>query len=166
MGVGSSNLSGRATGPTNHSIILESQTPPCRSKKYARHLHGRVQVRCNSGNTSPAETESAILFQPRFACTSQSGSRAFSKSRALRGLIWGTKLHVALCSISASPQFFLRHTQYPSLDPRHGAFGWRQVGFEKRSEATIPVGMGEPGSDAIGVMLIARPALTSKATTP
>jgi hypothetical protein len=63
LGVGSSNLSGRATSPANHSIILESQKLPCRSEKSAWHLHGWVQVRCNSGNTS--ETESAILFQRR-----------------------------------------------------------------------------------------------------
>ena len=36
--------------------------------------------------------------------------------------------------------FALRHSQYPSLDLRHGAFGRRQVGFEERGEATVPVG--------------------------
>ena len=49
LGVGSSNLSGRATSLENHSIILESENLPCRTEKSAWHLHGCVQVRCNLG---------------------------------------------------------------------------------------------------------------------
>jgi hypothetical protein len=59
------------------------------------------------------------------------------------------------CAVISTSLSFLRHTQYPSLDLRHGAFGWRQVGFEERGEATVLVGAGETSGDAVGVMLVA-----------
>ena len=48
LGVRSSNLFGRATSQANHTIIFELQKLPCRTEKSAWHLHGCVQVRCNS----------------------------------------------------------------------------------------------------------------------
>ena len=59
-----------------------------------------------------------------------------------------------------------RNAQYPTLYLSYCALGRRQVGLEERSEATVLVGAGEPGGDAVGVMLITRPVLTSKAATP
>jgi hypothetical protein len=65
--------------------------------------------------------------------------------RSLRGLIWGTKLHVAAHHrlVTAAEGIVYNHSQYPSLDLRHGAFGRRQVGLEERGETTILVGAGE-----------------------
>jgi hypothetical protein len=50
---------------------------------------------------------------------------------------------------------FLRYSQNPSLDTRHGAFWRRQVGLEERGEATVPVGAGETSGDAVGIMVVA-----------
>jgi hypothetical protein len=58
-------------------------------------------------------------------------------SERLRGLIWGTKLHVAArrhpVNIDERDLLpALGHPQYPSLNLRHGAFGRLQVGLEER----------------------------------
>jgi hypothetical protein len=47
-------------------------------KKSAWYLHGCAQIRCNAANISRAETESAILFQPRERC----GGVIFNTERA------------------------------------------------------------------------------------
>ena len=57
----------------------------------------------------------------------------------------------------------LRHPQYPPFDLRHGKFARCQGRLEERAEAAIPVGAGEPGGDAVGIVLIARAALALEA---
>jgi hypothetical protein len=50
----------------------------------------------------------------------------------------------------------LRHSQDPSLDLRHGAFGRRQAGLKESGECTVLVGAGEPVGDTVGIMLVSR----------
>jgi hypothetical protein len=59
MGVGSSNLSGRAKSPINIGVNGPTVNLPCRTKKSAWHLHGSTQIRRNSMNATRA---AACLF--------------------------------------------------------------------------------------------------------
>jgi len=65
LGVRSSNLFGRAKTSTNIGLNCVPENVPCRIKKSAWYLHGSTHICCNSAKTPRAETESAILFQPR-----------------------------------------------------------------------------------------------------
>ena len=58
------------------------------------------------------------------------------------------------------------NAQNPPLHLRHLALTRRQVGFQQRYKAAIPVGARQPGGDAIGVVLVARAPLVGEATVP
>ena len=47
------------------------------------------------------------------------------------------------------------NTQNPSLHLRDGFFLWRQVWLQEACKAAIPIGVGKPGGDGEGIMLIA-----------
>ncbi len=48
-----------------------------------------------------------------------------------------------------------RNAENPTFGLRYSAFRRRQVGIEGCGEAGVPVGAGEPGGDAVGVVLVA-----------
>ena len=52
------------------------------------------------------------------------------------------------------------NAQDPALQLRHLALTRRQVGFQQRGKAAIPVSARQPGGNAIGVVLVARAVLT------
>ena len=96
LGVGSSNLSGRATSQENHSIILGSENLPCRTEKSAWHLHGCVQVRCNLGIPLLLKQNRPYCFSRGFACASSlttanlfgpSGSRKYLNAAERRRFV-------------------------------------------------------------------------------
>jgi hypothetical protein len=45
---------------------------------------------------------------------------------------------------------------------RQRAFGRRKFRVQERGKAAVPVGAGEPGGDAEGIVLVAGPALIRK----
>ena len=59
-----------------------------------------------------------------------------------------------------------RNAQNPAFGLRQCAFGWRQVWIKEGGEAAVPVGAGEPGGDAVGVVLIRGAALAGKVAAP
>ena len=85
--------------------------------------------------------------------------RQLSESRHINGVY-------DFASVRDPAQGSSRNAQYPTLYLCDGALGRHQFGLEERSEATVLVGAGKPGGDAVGVMLIAGPVLTGKAATP
>jgi hypothetical protein len=56
-----------------------------------------------------------------------------------------------------------RNAQNPSFDLRLRQLGRRKVGVERRDRALVLVGVGKPGSDAEGVVLIARAVVGGEA---
>src|SRR5580693_4311540 len=56
--------------------------------------------------------------------------------------------------------------QYPAFYLRHSAFGGRQIRLQEPSKGAIAVGMGQPGGNGVGIVLVACVVLDSKATAP
>ena len=52
-----------------------------------------------------------------------------------------------------------RHAQNPTLHLHHCVLRWRQFGFQERGKTAIPVSTRQPGSRAIGVVLVSPIAL-------
>ena len=59
-----------------------------------------------------------------------------------------------------------RHAQYPALDLRHRAVGWREVRLQQARERAVAVDPPEPGRYAEGVMLIRRAPFEREAAAP
>ena len=58
------------------------------------------------------------------------------------------------------------HAQYPALDLRHRAVGWREVRLQQARERAVAVDPPEPGRYAEGVMLIRRAPFEREAAAP